>query len=115
MKQTTKYILALLVMILSTTSIMAGGNGTYIYKIEGAGAGSENPGTVKYEGGGVITVTPTNGFYLTVADLTVIKTLDGTEILWYSHRSNHGLHPEGHGPPCRTNHSLANHLDRCTT
>ena len=77
MKQTTKYILALLVMILSTTSIMAGGNGTYIYKIEGAGAGSENPGTVKYEGGGVITVTPATGFYLTVADLTVIKTLDG--------------------------------------
>lgn len=76
MKQTIKYILALVVMILSTTGIMAKGNATYIYKINGAAAGTTDPGSVTY-GNGVITVTPKNGYYLTVADLTVIKTLDG--------------------------------------
>ena len=76
MKQTTKYILALVAMILSTTSIMADGLATYIYKIDGVGAGNSNPGTVNYQSG-VITVTPAAGYYLTAADLTVVKTLDG--------------------------------------
>lgn len=75
MKQTTKYILALVAMILSTTSIMADDQATYIYKIDGVGAGNSNPGTVNYQAG-VITVTPADGYYLTAADLTVVKTLD---------------------------------------
>lgn len=75
MKQTTKYILALVAMILSTTSIMADDQATYIYKINGVGAGNSNPGTVNYQAG-VITVTPADGYYLTAADLTVVKTLD---------------------------------------
>ena len=75
MKQTTKYILALVAMILSTTSIMADDQATYIYKINGVGAGNNNPGNVNYQAG-VITVTPADGYYLTAADLTVVKTLD---------------------------------------
>ena len=77
MKQTMKYILALVAMILSTSGIMANGNATYIYKINGADAGNDNPGTVVYDGNGLITVTPQAGYYLTAADLTVVKMLDG--------------------------------------
>ena len=77
MKQTTKYILALVTMILSATSIMAGGNFTCIYKIDGADVGNANPGNVVCNSSGQITVTPKNDYYLTVADLTVVKTIDG--------------------------------------
>ena len=76
MKQTTKYILALVTMILSTTGIMADDQATIIYKIDGTGAGNNNPGNVNYQAG-VITVTPADGYYLTAADLTVVKTLNG--------------------------------------
>lgn len=82
MKQTTKYILALMVMILSVTGVMASGNATYIKKIDGvATTGTTDPGSVSLSISGTtgtITVTPAAGNYLTAADLTVIKTVDGS-------------------------------------
>ena len=82
MKQTTKYIFALVVMILSVTGVMASGNATYIKKIDGvATTGTTDPGSVSLSISGTtgtITVTPAAGNYLTAADLTVIKTVDGS-------------------------------------
>lgn len=81
MKQTTKYILALMVMILSVTGVMASGNATYIKKIDGVATTTTDPGSVSLSisaGTGTITVTPAAGNYLTAADLTVIKTVDGS-------------------------------------
>ena len=76
MKQTTKYIFALVVMILSTADAMAAYS--VIKKIDGVTTTADpGPGTVAYDGNGTITVTPTLGYYLTAADLTVIKTTDG--------------------------------------
>ena len=76
MKQTTKYIFALVVMILSTADAMAAYS--VIKKIDGVTTTADpGPGTVTYDGNGTITVTPTLGYYLTAADLTVIKTTDG--------------------------------------
>ena len=81
MKQTTKYILALMVMILSVTGVMASGNATYIKKIDGVAAGTADPGSVALSVSGTtgtITVTPASDYYLTVSDLAVIKTVDGS-------------------------------------
>ena len=78
MKQTTKYIFALVVMILSVTDAMAAYS--VIKMIDGALslAGGPDPGTVIYDGSGKITVTPNADYYLTLADLTVTKTIDGS-------------------------------------
>ena len=77
MKQTTKYIFALVVMILSTADAMAAYS--VIKKIDGVTTTADpGPGTVAYDGNGTITVTPAEGNYLTAADLTVIKTVDGS-------------------------------------
>lgn len=78
MKQTTKYIFALVVMILSVTDAMAAYS--VIKMIDGALslAGGPDPGTVIYDGSGKITVTPTADYYLTDGDLTVEKTIDGS-------------------------------------
>ena len=81
MKQTTKYILALMVMILSVTGVMASGNATYIKKIDGVATGTTDPGSVALSVSGTtgtITVTPASDYYLTVTDLAVIKTVDGS-------------------------------------
>ena len=76
MKQTTKYIFALVVMILSTADAMAAYS--VIKKIDGVTTTADpGPGTVAYDGNGTITVKPAAGNYLTAADLTVIKTTDG--------------------------------------
>lgn len=76
MKQITRYILALAAMFLLTNGVMAGNTATVIKQINGASAGNTNPGNVVYNNG-TITVTPVDGYYLTVADLTVVKTIDG--------------------------------------
>ena len=76
MKQITRYILALAAMFLLTNGVMAGNTATVIKQINGAPAGNTNPGNVVYNNG-TITVTPVDGYYLTVADLTVVKTIDG--------------------------------------
>lgn len=75
MKQITRYILALAAILLFTSEVMANNTATVIKKIDGAAAGTTDPGTVAYSNG-TITVTPTYGYYLTAADLTVVKTLD---------------------------------------
>lgn len=75
MKQITRYILALAAVLLFTSEVMANNTATVIKKIDGAAAGTTDPGTVAYSNG-TITVTPTYGYYLTAADLTVVKTLD---------------------------------------
>ena len=75
MKQTTKYILALMVMVLSVTGVIASGNATYIKKIDGVTTTTTDPGSVSLSISGTtgtITVTPAEGNYLTTADLTVI-------------------------------------------
>jgi hypothetical protein len=76
MKQITRYILALAAMFLLTNGVMAGNTATVIKQINGASAGNTNPGNVVYNNG-TMTVTPVDGYYLTVADLTVVKTIDG--------------------------------------
>ena len=76
MKQITRYILAFAAMFLLTNGVMAGNTATVIKQIDGAPAGNDNPGNVVYDNG-TITVTPVDGYYLTVADLTVLKTIDG--------------------------------------
>ena len=74
MKQITRYILALAAVLLFTSEVMANNTATVIKKIDGAAAGTTDPGTVAYSNG-TITVTPTYGYYLTAADLTVVKTI----------------------------------------
>lgn len=76
MKQITRYILAFAAIILFPTGAMANNTATVIKQINGAAAGATNPGEVVYNNG-TITVTPSAGYYLTVADLTVVKTIDG--------------------------------------
>lgn len=76
MKQITRYILAFAAMFLFANGVMAGNTATVIKQIDGAPAGNVNPGNVVYDNG-TITVTPVDGYYLTVADLTVLKTIDG--------------------------------------
>lgn len=65
-------------MILSAADAMAAYS--VIKKIGGTivKTGGADPGTVAYDGSGKITVTPNAGYYLTAADLTVIKTIDGS-------------------------------------
>ena len=65
-------------MILSVTDAMAAYS--VIKMIDGALslAGGPDPGTVIYDGSGKITVTPNADYYLTLADLTVTKTIDGS-------------------------------------
>lgn len=76
MKQTTRYILALAAMFLFTTGVMADNTATVTKLLDGA-APTTDPGTVVYNNG-KITVTPTSGNYLTVADLKVVKTTNGS-------------------------------------
>ena len=76
MKMITRYILVLAAIILSSTGVMANNTATVIKQIDGAAAGTTDPGSVTYSSG-TITVTPADGYYLTVADLTVVKTIDG--------------------------------------
>ena len=76
MKKITRYILVLAAIILSSTGVMANNTATVIKQIDGAAAGTTDPGSVTYSSG-TITVTPADGYYLTVADLTVVKTIDG--------------------------------------
>ena len=77
MKQMIKYTLTIAALLLVTMGAMADGAFTVIKKIDGAAAGNNNPGKVIYDGNGKITVTPNDGYYLTLEDLTVIKTLNG--------------------------------------
>ena len=76
MKQITRYILALAAVLLFTSEVMANNTATIIKQINGAAAGATNPGEVVYKNG-TITVTPSADYYLTMADLTVVKTIDG--------------------------------------
>ena len=75
MKQTTRYIIALAAMFLFAIGTMADNTATVIKQINGSAAGTINPGEVIYSNG-TITVTPTDGYYLTAADLTVVRTID---------------------------------------
>ena len=77
MKQMIKYTLTIAALLLVTIGAMADGAFTVIKMIDGAAAGNKNPGEVVYKGNGIITVTPSDGYYLTVENLTVIKTLNG--------------------------------------
>lgn len=76
MKQITRYILALAAVLLFTSEVMANNTATIIKQINGAAAGATNPGEVVYKNGTII-VTPSADYYLTMADLTVVKTIDG--------------------------------------
>lgn len=81
MKQTMKYIIALAAMFLFVTGAMAANTATVIKKVDGIAikAGDPDPGTVVYDKTAhTITVTPTAGYYLTDGDLTVEKTIDGS-------------------------------------
>jgi len=75
MKQITRYFFTLAAVLLFTSEVMANNTATVIKQIDGAAAGTTDPGTVAYSNG-TITVTPSYGYYLTAADLTVVKTID---------------------------------------
>ena len=77
MKQMIKYTLTIAALLFVTMGAMADGAFTVIKMIDGTAAGNKNPGEVVYKGNGIITVTPSDGYYLTVENLTVIKTLNG--------------------------------------
>ena len=76
MKQMIKYTLAIVAMLLVSLGAVAEKTATVTYQKDGT-ATQDEVGTVTYSNG-TITVTPKDGFYLTAADLTVIKTIDGS-------------------------------------
>lgn len=76
MKQMIKYTLAIAAMLLVSLGAVAEKTATVAYQKDGT-ATQDEVGTVTYSNG-TITVTPKDGFYLTAADLTVIKTIDGS-------------------------------------
>ena len=76
MKQMIKYTLAIATMLLVSLGAVAEKTATVTYQKDGT-ATQDEVGTVTYSNG-TITVTPKDGFYLTAADLTVIKTIDGS-------------------------------------
>ena len=76
MKQMIKYTLAIAAMLLVSLGAVAEKTATVTYQKDGT-ATQDEVGTVTYSNG-TITVTPKDGFYLTTADLTVIKTIDGS-------------------------------------
>ena len=76
MKQMIKYTLAIVAMLLASLGAVAEKTATVTYQKDGT-ATQDEVGTVTYSNG-TITVTPKDGFYLTAADLTVIKTIDGS-------------------------------------
>ena len=76
MKQMIKYTLAIAAMLLVSLGAVAEKTATVTYQKDGT-ATQDEVGTVTYSNG-TITVTPKDGFYLTAADLTVIKTIDGS-------------------------------------
>ena len=76
MKQMIKYTLAIAAMLLVSLGAVAEKTATVTYQKDGT-ATQDEVGTVTYSNG-TITVTPKEGFYLTAADLTVIKTIDGS-------------------------------------
>lgn len=77
MKQMIKYTLAIAAMLLVSLGAVAGKTATVAYQKDGTACAQDEVGTVAYSNG-TITVTPKEGFYLTAADLTVIKTIDGS-------------------------------------
>ncbi len=77
MKQMIKYTLAIAAMLLVSLGAVAEKTATVTYQKDGAACAQDEVGTVTYSNG-TITVTPKEGFYLTAADLTVIKTIDGS-------------------------------------
>ena len=77
MKQMIKYTLAIAAMLLVSLGAVAEKTATVAYQKDGTACAQDEVGTVTYSNG-TITVTPKDGFYLTAADLTVIKTIDGS-------------------------------------
>lgn len=77
MKQMIKYTLAIAAMLLVSLGAVAEKTATVAYQKDGTACAQDEVGTVAYSNG-TITVTPKEGFYLTAADLTVIKTIDGS-------------------------------------
>ena len=77
MKQMIKYTLAIAAMLLVSLGAVAEKTATVAYQKDGTACAQDEVGTVTYSNG-TITVTPKEGFYLTAADLTVIKTIDGS-------------------------------------
>ena len=77
MKQMIKYTLAIVAMLLASLGAVAEKTATVAYQKDGTACAQDEVGTVTYSNG-TITVTPKDGFYLTAADLTVIKTIDGS-------------------------------------
>lgn len=77
MKQMIKYTLAIAAMLLVSLGAVAEKTATVTYQKDGTACAQDEVGTVTYSNG-TITVTPKDGLYLTAADLTVIKTIDGS-------------------------------------
>ena len=77
MKQMIKYTLAIAAMLLVSLGAVAEKTATVTYQKDGTACAQDEVGTVAYSNG-TITVTPKDGLYLTAADLTVIKTIDGS-------------------------------------
>lgn len=77
MKQMIKYTLAIAAMLLVSLGAVAEKTATVAYQKDGTACAQDEVGTVAYSNG-TITVTPKDGLYLTAADLTVIKTIDGS-------------------------------------
>ena len=77
MKQMIKYTLAIATMLLVSLGAVAEKTATVTYQKDGTACAQDEVGTVTYSNG-TITVTPKDGLYLTAADLTVIKTIDGS-------------------------------------
>jgi len=80
MKDTIKYVLALVTLFLTTTGAMAESTITITKSINGDGIGSTNPGNVSSsvtDGTCTLTVTPSDAYYATVDNITVYATVLG--------------------------------------
>lgn len=78
MKQSKKYLVMLVATLLSATSVWAGGTVTIIKKLNGTV--NESAGTVTSsisEGQCTLTVTPAQGNYIKVANITAERIIDG--------------------------------------
>ena len=81
MKQMIKYTLTIVTLLLvSMGAVAAGGDYTVTYKLDNNDSSESLAGTVVLSFNGqtaTLTVTPVEGNYLTIDDLTVIKIIDG--------------------------------------
>ena len=79
MRQMIKNTLTIVTLLLISMGAFAEGEiSKKTITLDGVASSEEVAGTVTYSNG-VITVTPASGNYLTIDDLTVIKTIDGSK------------------------------------